>query len=106
MMTYGDSPMAAESEPGWREKTIHAMLVLGDNRLTGCDSPAEIYKRPQGFSVLLSLDQAAEADRIFEELAANGTVKMAIQETFRALRFGMLIDRFGTPWMINCSRPT
>jgi PhnB protein len=29
---------------------------------------------------------------------------MPIQETFWAQRFGMLTDRFGTPWMINCEK--
>jgi hypothetical protein len=27
---------------------------------------------------------------------------MPIQETFWAQRFGMLVDRFGVPWIINC----
>jgi PhnB protein len=42
------------------------------------------------------------ADRIFAQLAENGNVKMPIQETFWASRFGMVDDRFGTPWMVNC----
>jgi PhnB protein len=105
MMTYGDSPMASQSSPEWRAKILHASLAFGDNLLTGGDSPAELYKAPQGTYVLLSVDQPAEADRIFKDLADSGTVQMAIQETFWALRYGMLIDQFGTPWMINCSRP-
>ena len=44
----------------------------------------------------------AEAERIFNALAENGNVKMPIQKTFWASRFGMAVDRFGTPWMINC----
>ncbi len=106
MMTYGDSPMAAESAPDWRAKIIHASLTFGDQLLTGSDATPDLYQKPQGFSVLLSVDAAAEADRIFKALADQGTVQMPVQETFWALRFGMLIDRFGTPWMINCSRPS
>jgi PhnB protein len=106
MMAYGDSPMAAESAPDWRAKIIHASLTFGDQLLTGSDATPDLYRIPQGFSVLLSLDAAVEADRIFKDLAEQGTVQMAIQETFWALRFGMLIDQFGTPWMINCSRPS
>jgi len=106
MMTYGDSPMAAESAPDWQKKILHAALALGNELLTGGDSPAEFYKTPQGSYVLLSVDAAVEADRIFKELAENGTVQMPIQETFWALRYGMLIDQFGTPWMVNCSRPS
>jgi PhnB protein len=52
----------------------------------------------------LASDKAAEADRIFAALAKDGTVRMPIQETFWATRFGMLVDRFGTPWMINCDK--
>jgi PhnB protein len=105
MMTYGDSPMAGQTPPNWREKILHATLALGDNRLTGGDAPADQYQKPQGFCVLLGLDDAAEADCIFAALAERGTVQMPIQETFWALRFGMLVDQFGTPWMINCGKP-
>ena len=59
----------------------------------------------QGFSVTLSIDEPAEAERVFAALSAGGTVTMPIQETFWARRFGMLVDRFGTPWMINCEKP-
>jgi PhnB protein len=104
MMTYGDSPAAAQSPAEWREKIMHATLDLGDDRLTGGDPLPGQYEKPQGVSVLLSLHDAAEADRIFEALAENGTVQMPIQETFWAQRFGMLVDQFGTPWLINCGK--
>ena len=45
-----------------------------------------------------------EAERIFKALSEKGTVTMPIEETFWATRFGMLIDQFGTPWMINCEK--
>jgi PhnB protein len=105
MMKYGDSPMASQMSPDWRDKIIHGTLALGDNQLTGADAPTEIYQQPQGFSVLLSVDEPADAERIFRVLAEGGTVQMALQETFWALRFGMLVDQFGTPWMISCERP-
>jgi PhnB protein len=107
MMTYGDSPMAEQMPPAWRGKIVHATFVLGDHQLTGADVPPESYQKPQGFSVLLNIGAQAEADadRIFKALAENGAVQMPIQETFWALRFGMLVDQFGTPWMINCGKP-
>jgi PhnB protein len=37
-------------------------------------------------------------------LAENGTVQMPFQETFWAARFGMVVDQFGIPWMINCDQ--
>ena len=75
MMMYGDSPMAEQTPLAWRKKIIHATLALDDHRLTGGDRPAESYQKPQGFSVLLKIGSAAEAERIFNSLAQNGTVQ-------------------------------
>jgi PhnB protein len=105
LMTYGDSPVAEQTPPGRRTKILHATVALGDDRLTGADVSPESYQKPQGFSVSLQIGDAAEADRIFKALAENGAVQMPIQETFWALRFGMLVDQFGTPWIINCGKP-
>jgi PhnB protein len=102
LMTYGNSPMAAQAPPGWQEKIVHATLTVGDQVLQGADALPNHYQKPQGFALSLNIQAAADADRIFSALAANGTVQLALQETFWALRFGMLVDQFGTPWMINC----
>ncbi len=67
--------------------------------------PRSFIENRKGLSVLLTADTAAEADRVFKTLADGGAVQMQVQETFWALRFGMLIDRFGTPWMVNCGKP-
>jgi PhnB protein len=105
MLTYGDSPLAEQTPADLRNGIIHATLALGDHVLTGADAPPEHYQKPQGFHVLLDAPDPAEADRIFNALADQGSVQMAIEETFWALRFGMLVDQFGTPWMINCGKP-
>jgi PhnB protein len=105
ILTHGDSPMAQQTPAGWRDKIMHARLVVGDKVLMGSDAPPERYEGPKGFSVSLGIDQPAEAERIFSALAENGTVQMPLQETFWALRFGTLVDRFGIPWMVNCERP-
>ena len=102
MMTYGDSPMAEQAPPGWRQKILHATFVLDGQTLGGADVPPEYYQKAQGLSVALNLNDAAEAERIFLALAEDGVVQMPLQQTFWAARFGMLVDRFGTPWMINC----
>jgi len=105
MMTNGDSPMAEQTPPDRLPKIMHATFALGDQVFSGSDAPPERYQKPQGFAVQLNVGDAAEADGIFKALAENGTVQMALQETFWAQRFGMLIDQFGTPWMINCEKP-
>lgn len=103
MMTYAESPESSMPvAPEWHNKIMHTSLKIGDQELMGSDSPPEYAETAQGFSVSINLTDPAEADRIFNALAENGTVKMPIQKTFWATRFGMLVDQFGTPWMINC----
>jgi PhnB protein len=103
-MTYGESPMAGQSPPGWRDKIMHARLIVKDQVLMGADAPPERYEAPKGFSMSLNLNDPAEAERIFSALVEKGTVVMPLQKTFWAERFGMLSDQFGIPWMINCEK--
>jgi len=105
MMTYGESPMAEQTPVGSRGKIIHATLAFNGHRLTGADVFPGSYEKPQGFSVFLSITTVEEAERIFNTLVQNGTVQVPLQQTFWALRFGMLVDQFGTPWLINCGKP-
>jgi PhnB protein len=102
MMSYGESPMGEQTPTEQRDKIMHVQLTAGDVNLMGSDSPPEYFEQPQGFLVNLQFDNVEEGERIFNALAEKGTVKMPFQETFWAKRWGMLIDRFGTPWMINC----
>lgn len=107
MMTYGESPessMIEQMSPEGRNKIMHVSLTVGDQELMGSDSPSEYFEEPKGFSVSLNIDSVAEAERIFHALAENGTVRMPLEKTFWAERFGMLVDQFGTPWMINCDQ--
>lgn len=105
-MKYGESPMpAGQIPPGMSGKILHATFALGDQLLQGADGAVEHYRKPHGFAVSLSLADAAESERIYAALAEGGSVQMPIQETFWALRFGMVTDRFGIPWMINCEKP-
>jgi len=104
MMRHEDSLLAKPMPPDWGNKIVHAMLVLDEDRLIGAEVAPEQYQKPRGFSILLNLSTLAEADRIFTTLADTGTVEVALQETFWALRFGALTDQFGTPWSINCGK--
>ena len=106
MLPHEGTPAEAHVPPEWRKKIMHARLVVGDKVLMGSDAPPDRFQKPQGFSVSLHFKDTAEAERVFNALADNGVVQMPIQETFWAARFGMLIDRFGIPWMVNCDRPT
>jgi PhnB protein len=104
LQTHGQSPIAGEVPPDWHDRIMHARLEVGDAVLMASDSPPEYYERPQGLYVAIQVTDPAEADRIFQALADRGTVKLPIQQTFWAVRFGMVVDRFGTPWMVNCGQ--
>jgi PhnB protein len=102
MGTYAGTPLADQVPPEWGHKIIHATLALGGRELMGCDVTLERFEEPKGFSISLSFNDLAEAERIFKALAENGKVSMPMQKTFWAAGFGMLVDQFGIPWMINC----
>lgn len=104
LLTYGESPMAGDVPPEWHSKVMHTSLTVDDKVLMGADNPPDHYEETKGSSVLIGIDDPAAAERVFHALAENGTIRMPIQETFWAARFGMLVDQFGIPWMINCDK--
>jgi PhnB protein len=104
MLTWAASPMAREAPPGFGEKILHATLTVGDNMLAGSDGLPGQYLQPQGFQILVGIDDPVEADRIFNALAENGKVQMPFQKTFWAAGFGVLTDQFGISWEINCEQ--
>ncbi len=105
MLSHEGTPMENQVPAEWRKKILHARLVVGDAVLMGGDMPPERYEAPKGLSVTIGVTEPAEAERIFKALSENGTVTMPLQQTFWAVRFGMLVDRFGIPWMVNCEGP-
>jgi len=104
MIRHEGSPAANHVPADWRDKILHARMIVGGVLLMASDAPSDRSQKPQGFSVNLGVKDPAEAERIFHSLAENGTVTMPIGETFWAVRFGMLVDRFGIPWMVNCEK--
>jgi PhnB protein len=102
MMTHEGTPAAEQVPANWREKIIHARMTVGDQVLMGSDAPPDRYAPMKGFGVSFAVDSPADAERIFKALSEKGAVGMPMQQTFFAVRFGMVVDQFGTPWMITC----
>lgn len=99
---FGDTPGCEDLPASHRDKVMHVRLQHGDQVLMASDNhPAHPYDGVKGCSIALSVEEPAEAERIFGELSQGGTVVMPMQETFWAERFGMVNDRFGVPWMVN-----
>ncbi len=104
MFPHEGTPAEVHVPANWRKKIMHAQLVMDGQILMGADTPPEHYEQPRGFSVTAGITDAKEAERVFHALAEGGSVKMPIAETFWAERFGMLVDRYGIPWMVNCEK--
>ena len=105
MLRNADAPPGTPIPAESANRIMHARLQVGDRLLMGGDAPSGRGSKPQGFCANIMVDDPAEAERIFRELGAGGTVTMPITETFWARRFGMLTDKFGIPWMVNCEKP-
>jgi PhnB protein len=96
------APADMPAAPG-REKTImHGRLSIGGHVLMASDTPPEYLQKPAGFYVSLTIHDPAEAERKFNALAEGGSVNMAFTKTFWSKGFGMCVDQFGIPWMVNC----
>lgn len=106
LMPFGDMPGCEDMPESARSRIAHVRLEVGDQALMASDShPDHPYEGIKGCSVSIAVSDPAEAARLFDALADGGTVQMPLQETFWAVRFGMLVDRFGAAWMINCAKP-
>lgn len=102
LMTYEQSPDPASCPPGSKDRVMHASIALPDGRmLMASDSPAGMHKPMAGFALALNYPTADEAREMFDALSAGGSVMMPMGKTFWAEAFGMLTDRFGTPWMVG-----
>ena len=99
---YGGSPAAGQVPADWSDKVMHGNITFGEQVLQGADVAPQAYEEPKGFSFSIQLTDTSEAERIFRELADGGRVLMQLEKTFWAERFGMVVDRFGIPWLINC----
>ena len=103
---YGGSPMADQVPADWSAKVMHGSVTLSGLVLMGADDPPDRYVEPKGFTLSVHLKSVADAERIFEQLSGGGRVLLPLEKTFWAARFGMLNDRFGIPWVINCEGST
>jgi PhnB protein len=107
LLTAGESPGGEAMPAEARARIMHAYLTFGDQVLMGSDWMADRpFEPPQGFYVTLDIEESSQAERIFAALAADGTIRVPLETTFFAARFGMLVDRFGIPWMIIGRRTT
>jgi PhnB protein len=103
VQTVGESPM---SNMGPAENIMHCTIKVGGSTIMMCDDPRPDAASIGGnISLAIGLNDPERATKIFDALANGGSVAMPLGKTFWAEAFGMLTDKFGIKWMVNCDAP-
>lgn len=109
VMRFSESPDPTPPDmtpPDWGHKVMHSSFRIGDTSVMASDGcGAAPQPGAQGFSLSISVADAAAADKAFAALADGGQVQMPLGTTFWSPRFGMLTDRFGIGWMVGVDAP-
>jgi len=99
---YGEGPPEMQVAPEHKDRIMHARLTIDGEVLMASDAYPGNFQKPQGFSVSLQVEDPADAERRFKALADGGSINMPFGKTFFSKGFGMCVDKFGIPWMVNC----
>ena len=100
LMRRAELPDQPVTWPGWENSIQYGLMELGETQLMASDVPPDRFQPMRSAYLSLTVDSAAEAERIWALLADGGQITMRLEETFFATRFGQLRDKFGTLWMI------
>jgi len=102
MLRSDEAPESMPPQPGFEKKIMHGRMSINGNVLMASDAPPNHFHKPQGFAVSLTVADPTEAEHKFKALCEGGSVNMPFGKTFFSQGFGMGIDQFGIPWMVNC----
>lgn len=99
---FGDFPDMAQ-DPSQQDLVMHAQLTTPDGLvLMASDTPDGMtYEQPQGFSVSLSGNTQEATQAVWDGLSVGATITMPLDTPPWGGTFGMLVDRFGIPWMLH-----
>jgi PhnB protein len=104
LMRYKDNPEPGMAPPGGENKVMHMSFRIGKTTVLASDGHCSGRSGFQGFSLVLTSKDEAEAQRLFTALSEGGQVRMPMAKTFFSPSFGMVNDRFGVLWMVYVAR--
>jgi len=103
VQTVGESPMSNIGPP---ENIMHSTIKVGDSTIMMSDDPRpESPSGESNISLAIGLSDPERAKQLFANLTKDGAVIMPLQKTYWAEAFGMVTDKFGVRWMVNCEAP-
>jgi PhnB protein len=102
MLPYSNGPPEMKVAPEHMKRIMHARVTIDREVLMASDAYPGNFTKPQGFAVSLQVEDPADAERRFKALADGGSISMPFGKTFFSRGFGVCVDKFGIPWMVNC----
>lgn len=103
LMRFGNTPGCEDMPEVEKNGIMHVALPIGSNVIMGTDVPKSMEQVTFGTnsSICVSVDSRAEAERVFNGLAAGGEITMPLEDMFWGDYFGSFVDKFGVLWMIS-----
>ncbi len=108
MMRFDESPDKNHPmplPPNWGQKIMHCGFMVGQTLVMASDGMTDQPVDYSGVSLSITADDDAQAHRLFDALAAGGSVFMPLSPTFWSPCFGMCSDKFGVSWMVGVDGP-
>ena len=100
---YADSPMQVPED--WKNKIIHSRLKFGDNLVMISDSHnGQLTSKEGNIQLSLEVDDENKIKEVFDKIAEGGRVTMPLAKQFWGATFGMVQDKYGINWMLNCEK--
>jgi len=99
---FEGSPMESQLPPDYKTKVMHANFEAPTLRFMASDGIPGTKRSGGRISLSLGTRDVSEAEGVFKRLSEGGSVSMPFQDTFWGAKFGMLTDRYGIDWMVNC----
>jgi PhnB protein len=103
IMHVEGSPAAEQMPPEMAKKVLHAQMTIDGEVVMASDAPPAHFEKMQGFSVCLQIEEPTQGAKVFAALSDGGEIRMPFGATFWSKGFGMCVDKFGVPWMVNCA---
>ena len=104
LMRRAEQPDQPVTWPGWQDSVQYASMDIGETQLMASDVPPDRFQPMRSVYLSLTVDSAARGRAHLGAARGRRAVLMRMEETFFAVRFGQLRDKFGTSWMILCPR--
>jgi PhnB protein len=104
VMRMKEAPPDMPAPPNWGDKIMYARFESGAVKFSASDGRPDTPSVDGNVSLSLSTRDEVEATRVFNALAEGGEVEMPLGEVFWSAKFGVLKDKFGLEWFVNCEK--